>query len=38
MKDKNEMEKKEVEIELGLLISRTLVLEDELNACCKLEN
>jgi len=38
MKDKEEMEKKEVEIELSLLLSRTLVLEDEINACFDLEN
>jgi len=29
-----EMEKKEIEIELGLLLSRTIALEDELNALC----
>lgn len=29
-----QMEKKEVERELGLLLSRTIALEDELNALC----
>ncbi len=38
MKRKNEnMEKKEVEQELGKLIAFTIQLEDELNNCIKLE-
>jgi hypothetical protein len=34
MTKEKEMEKQEVERELSLLLSRTIALEDELNALC----